>query len=145
MIATRTSGVGRPAEARRSRAIEPSGRKCSSGAIVEIIIGASVWPKSWPMTGPIRVSASSRRATDIGAAPYQKHCNDDRSVASSRSWASTMYTSVGGRNVCVMRCRSASARKAPTSGVRMTTTSPPRASTGKQSTPAACVSGASAR
>ena len=53
MIATMTSGVGRPAEDSRSVATEPSSRKCSAGARVEIIIGASDWPNSWPMTGPI--------------------------------------------------------------------------------------------
>ena len=42
------------------------------------------------MTGPIRVSASSSRAADIGAAPYQKHCSDDRSVASRAGCSSTM-------------------------------------------------------
>ena len=68
----------------------PSGRKWSRGAIVEIIIGASVCPKSWAITGPIRVSASSSRAADIGAAPYQKHCSDEMSVIVSRSCASTM-------------------------------------------------------
>ncbi len=84
MMATVTSGVGRPADDSRSRATEPSGRKWSRGAIVEIIIGASVCPKSCAITGPIRVSASSSRVADIGAAPYQKHCSDDRSVASRR-------------------------------------------------------------
>ncbi len=39
---------------------------------MEIIIGASVWPKSWAITGPIRCSASSSLVADIGAAPYQK-------------------------------------------------------------------------
>ena len=90
MIATVTSGAGRPAEASRSAAIVPSGRKWSRGAIVEIIIGASVWPNSCAMTGPIRRSASSSRAADIGAAPYQKHCSEDRSVPSRPSCASTM-------------------------------------------------------
>ena len=84
MIATVTSGVGRPADESRSVATEPSGRKWSRGAIVEIIIGASVWPNSCAMTGPIRRSASSSRAVDIGAAPYQKHCSDERSVPSRR-------------------------------------------------------------
>ena len=58
--------------------------------MIEIIIGASVCPNSCAITGPIRCSASSSRATDIGAAPYQKHCNDDRSVESSSGAASTM-------------------------------------------------------
>jgi hypothetical protein len=26
----------------------------------------------------------------MGAAPYQKHCSEDRSASSRRSWASTM-------------------------------------------------------
>ena len=34
--------------------------------------------------------ARSRRAGDMGAAPYQKHCSELRSVAASRSWASSM-------------------------------------------------------
>ena len=42
------------------------------------------------MTGPIRVSASSSRDADIGAAPYQKHWRDDRSVASRAGCSSTM-------------------------------------------------------
>ena len=90
MIPTVTSGVGRPAELSRSRARLPSGRKWSAGAIVEIIIGASVWPNSCAITGPIRSIASSSRAGDIGAAPYQKHCNDDRSVVARASCASSM-------------------------------------------------------
>jgi hypothetical protein len=45
-------------------------------------IGASVCPKYWANTGPIRRSASSSRAADIGAEPYQKHSIDDRSVVS---------------------------------------------------------------
>ena len=61
MIDTVTSGAGRPAEDSRSWATVPSARKWSRGAIVEIIIGASVWPKSCAMTGPILVSASSSR------------------------------------------------------------------------------------
>ena len=44
MIATVTTEPGRPAEANRSVAGVPSSRKCSAGAMVEIIIGASVWP-----------------------------------------------------------------------------------------------------
>ena len=57
---------------------------------MEIIIGASVWPNSWAITGPIRSSASSSRAADIGAAPYQKHCSEDRSVRSSSGESSSM-------------------------------------------------------
>ena len=90
MIATVTSGAGRPAEASRSVAIVPSAWKWSRGAIVEIIIGASVWPNSCAITGPIRRSASSSRVADIGAAPYQKHCSDDRSASSRPACASTM-------------------------------------------------------
>ena len=90
MIETVTSGAGRPADDSRSWAMLPSARKWSRGAIVEIIIGASVWPNSWAITGPIRVSASSRRVADIGAAPYQKHWSEDRSVLSSAGCASTM-------------------------------------------------------
>ena len=74
------------ARGRRSRR-RGSGR---AGGSVEIIIGASVWPKSCAITGPIRVSASSSRVADIGAAPYQKHCSEERSVVSSAGWASTM-------------------------------------------------------
>ena len=88
MIPTCTSGDGRPAEPSRSVAIVPSDRRWSSGRIVEIIIGASVWPNSCAI-GPIRRSACSRRAVDIGAAPYQKHCREERFVVSSRSWSST--------------------------------------------------------
>jgi hypothetical protein len=90
MMARVTSGDGRPADASRSTATVPSGRKWSRGAMVEIIMGASVWPKSWAMTGPMRRSASSSLVADIGAAPYQKHCSDERSVPSRRSCASTM-------------------------------------------------------
>ncbi len=53
-------------------------------------MGASVWPNNCAMTGPMRRGDSSSRATDMGAAPYQKHCNDDRSVVSSRGWPRTM-------------------------------------------------------
>jgi len=77
-------------------------------------IGASVCPKSCAMTGAIRDSASSSRATDIGAAPYQKHGSEDPSML-AMNW--------------------------PTSGARMITISPPRARTGKQSTPGCDVSG----
>ena len=80
MMATVTSGAGRPAEANRSVASVPSARRWSAGAMVEIIIGASVCPNSWPSTGPIRVMASSSRAGDIGAAPYHRHCSEDRSA-----------------------------------------------------------------
>ena len=90
MIPTRTSGVGRPAEVSRSRAMPPSGRKWSAGAMVETIIGASDWPNSWAITGPMRVSACSSRSGDIGAAPYQRHCSDERSVASSSARSSSM-------------------------------------------------------
>ena len=88
--------------------------KCWLGKSVEIIIGASVCPKSCAMTGPIRDSASSSLATHIGAAPYQKHCSEDPSML-AMNW--------------------------PTSGARMITISPPRARTGKQSTPGCDVSG----
>ena len=80
MTATVVSGVGRPAEDSRSVASEPSSRKWSAGARVEIIIGASDGPNSWPSTGPILVRASSRRVADIGAAPYHRHCRLVRSV-----------------------------------------------------------------
>ncbi len=90
MIPTVTSGPGRPAEVSRSRATEPSARKWSRGAIIDTIIGASVCPNSCAITGPIRSSASSSRAADIGAAPYQKHCSDDRSAAGRPSWPSSM-------------------------------------------------------
>ena len=53
--------------------------------------------------------------------------------------------SVGGRKVCVTPCRGISSRNAWMSGARMITISPPDVRTGKHSTPAACVSGASAR
>ncbi len=74
----------------RSVATVPSARKWSSGGIIEIIIGASVWPKSCAITGPIRVSASSDRDADIGAAPYQKHWRLLRSVDSRWGLPSTM-------------------------------------------------------
>ena len=90
MIPTVTSGAGRPAEASRSGATLPSARKCSAGGSIEIIIGASDCPNSWAITGPMAVSACSSRDGDIGAAPYQKHCSDERSVAASRSCASSM-------------------------------------------------------
>ena len=73
MIATVVSGVGRPAEANRSLARVPSGCRWSLGASVEIIMGASVCPNSWPKTGPIAPMACSSRDADIGAAPYQRH------------------------------------------------------------------------
>ena len=57
--------------------------------MVEIIIGASDCPKSCAI-GPMRSSASASLAVDIGAAPYQKHCSDDRSVLSSAAWPRTM-------------------------------------------------------
>ena len=90
MIATVTSGEGRPAEERRRVATEPSASKWSAGAMVETIIGASVCPNSWAITGPIRTSASSSRVADIGAAPYQKHWSEDRSVVSRAGAARTM-------------------------------------------------------
>ena len=61
-------------------AIVPSARKWSAGGIIEIIIGASVWPNSWAITGRSALSASSSRVADIGAAPYQKHCRLERSA-----------------------------------------------------------------
>jgi len=64
--------------------------KWSRGAIIEIIIGASVWPNSCAITGPIFVSASSSRAAEIGAAPYQKHCSESRRVAASCGCSSNM-------------------------------------------------------
>ena len=90
MIATCTSGAGRPADASRRVATVPSASKCSAGGSIETIIGASLWPNSCAITGPIRSSASSSRAVDIGAAPYQKHCSEERSVAGSASWPSSM-------------------------------------------------------
>ena len=88
--ATVTNGVGRPAEASRSWATEPSGRKWSAGGMAEIIIGASVWPKSCAITGPIFVSASSSREAEMGAAPYQKHCSESRLVCASCGCSSSM-------------------------------------------------------
>jgi hypothetical protein len=58
--------------------------------MVEIIMGASVWPKSCAITGPIRSSASSRRAADMGAAPYQKQRSDDKSAEGRSGWVSSM-------------------------------------------------------
>ena len=58
--------------------------------MVEIIIGASVWPNNCAITGPILSIASSRRVTDIGAAPYQKHCSELRSVAASFGFSRSM-------------------------------------------------------
>jgi hypothetical protein len=78
MMPTRVSGVGRPAEDSRSSATVPSPLKWSAGAMVEIIIGASVCPNSWPITGPILRSASWRRETDMGAAPYHMHWREAR-------------------------------------------------------------------
>jgi hypothetical protein len=89
MIATVVSGVGRPAEANRSRASVPSARRWSFGASVVIIIGASVCPNSWPSTGPIAPMACSRRSADIGAAPYHRHCIDDKSACASPGWSSS--------------------------------------------------------
>ena len=68
----------------------PSGLKWSLGAMVEIIIGASVWPNNCAMTGPILSIASSSRAAEIGAAPYQKHCSELRSVPASFGFSSSM-------------------------------------------------------
>ena len=90
MIETVTNGAGRPADDSRSWATLPSARKWSRGGSVEIIIGASVCPNSCAITGPIRVSASSSRAADIGAAPYQKHWSEERSVLSRSGWARAM-------------------------------------------------------
>ena len=56
---------------------------------METIIGASVWPKSCAI-GPTTRSASSRRVVDIGAAPYQKHCSDEKSVDATASWPRSM-------------------------------------------------------
>ncbi len=85
-----TSGEGRPALVSLSVATVPSARKWSAGGIIEIIIGASVWPKSCAITGPIRCRASSSRDADIGAAPYQKHWRLLRSVVARRGLPSTM-------------------------------------------------------
>jgi len=82
MMPTWTSGLTRPADDSRSMAIEPSALKCSSGAMVEIIIGASVCPNSCAI-GPMRCSASASRDAEIGAAPYQKHCSEPSSALSS--------------------------------------------------------------
>ena len=90
-MATCTSGAGRPAEDSRSRiGRRRAASTWSAGGIIEIIIGASVCPNSCAITGPIRVIASSSRAADIGAAPYQKHCSELRSVVARASWPSTM-------------------------------------------------------
>ena len=89
MMSTITNGDGRPADASRSVAMVPSGWKWSAGAIVVIIIGASDWPNSCAITGPILVRASSSRAADMGAAPYQKHCREARFVESRAGSAST--------------------------------------------------------
>ena len=70
-------------------AIVPSGRRWSAGGIIEIIIGASVWPNSWAIGHP-RSSASVRRLTDIGAAPYQKHWRLERSLVSTSACPSSM-------------------------------------------------------
>ena len=90
MIATVTSGVGRPADDSRSRAIEPSAAKWSAGASVETIIGASDCPNNCPITGPIRVIASASRSAEIGAAPYQRHCSDAQVRGLQRGCASSM-------------------------------------------------------
>ena len=146
MIATVTSGVGRPADDEPLVGDRPvrrgSGRR---GGIVEIIIGASVCPNSWAITGPIRVSASSSRVADIGAAPYQKHCSDERSAAVEPR---------------VVEHHVDQRRRQERVGDAVPLDEPEEAadvrgphhhdlaavaSTGKQSTPAAWVSGASAR
>jgi hypothetical protein len=67
----------------------PSALKCSAGGSIETIIGASLWPNSWAI-GPMAVSASSSLAVDIGAAPYQKHCREERSVRVRFSCPSSM-------------------------------------------------------
>jgi hypothetical protein len=90
MMPTWTSGAGRPADARRRFATVPSGSKCSAGGSIETIIGASVCPNNCAITGPMTSSACSSRAVDIGAAPYQKHCSDDRSAVRTSSWSSSM-------------------------------------------------------
>jgi hypothetical protein len=51
-------GAIRPADDKRPVAIEPSGLKWSSGGIIEIIIGASVCPKSCAIGSELR-SASN--------------------------------------------------------------------------------------
>ena len=79
-------GGRQPLGARPSR----PAAKWSAGGSIETIIGASVWPNSWAITGPIRVSASSSRAVDIGAAPYQKHCSEREVGAASAAWPSSM-------------------------------------------------------
>jgi hypothetical protein len=59
--------------------------------MLEIIIGASVCPNSWPITGPIApMMACCRRAADIGAAPYHMHCSEVRSAVASLGWSSSM-------------------------------------------------------
>ena len=65
MIPTVTSGAGRPAEARRCVATLPSALKWSAGGSIETIIGASVWPNSCAITGPIarRAPRSAGRST----------------------------------------------------------------------------------
>ena len=90
MIATVTSGAGRPADDNRDRATPPSASKCSFGGSIETIIGASLCPNSCAITGPIRQSASSSLAGEIGAAPYQKHCSDSRFVVAKAGCSSNM-------------------------------------------------------
>ena len=90
MTPTSSSGAGRPAEASRPLATVPSGLKWSFGAIVEIIIGASVCPNNCAMTGPIWINAASSFAAEIGAAPYQKHCSELLSVRARSGCSSSI-------------------------------------------------------
>ena len=108
-------------------------------------IGASVWPNSCPSTGPSTPIACSSRAADIGAAPYQRHCSErqvggrQRRVVEQRVDHRRRQERVGDLVPPI------SARNSPRSGCAMMTISPPSAMIGKQSTPAAWVSGANAR
>ena len=75
-----------------------------------------------------------------------KHCNDEKSVAASRSCAEQHVDQRRGRKVCVTRWSSTSSEEPPEVGRRHDLRPrPPRAMIGKHSTPAAWVSGAIAR
>lgn len=97
MMATVTSGAGRPAEVKRSEASEPSAWKWSSGTIVETIMGASDWPKSWAITGPIRSMASSWRGAVASASGPPSFVVRAASSSPSATIRRYVFSSVGRR------------------------------------------------
>jgi hypothetical protein len=66
-----------------------------AGASVEIIMGASVWPNSWPRTGLIAPMACSSREADIGPAPYPECVKRYDSIVATAATADELRAGFG--------------------------------------------------